>query len=404
VSSTPQSPKEDLIDPKDLIERYSIEELNTFSDDYYRKLLLPEFQLGKPFSMPVDVPQHLVRLGLILENLRAGPGSRILDFGAGTCWISKSLWQMGCDVTAVDVSEEALRLGRRLFEDYPIPMKGNGDWHLKLFDGHRLPLEDNSVDRIICYDTFHHVPNQEVVIKEFYRVLSDGGMIALNEPIGPHSQSEASQKEMRNFKVLENDLLIDELVDQFTSVGFGDPRFKVVPAPKFTMNLAEWKSTSRQKPPKNLNVSISDFAAGCAIMFFEKGKTRYDSRQSDGLSHSISVSETKLSTKINEPVWLTLKIKNAGTAIWLHGTGTKTGIVNIGTQQLDPTSKAFIAEHARFHLDHDIEPGEEIEMTVPIIFRAPGKHMLRLDLVSELVCWFHDIGSKPIYLEATVSE
>jgi|GEM_PF-6667158 len=96
-------------------------------------------------------------------------------------------------------------------------------------------------------------------------------------------------------------------------------------------------------------------------------------------------------------------IKNQGTAVWLHGTGTTTGIVNVGTQELDKNSKSYISEHARFHFDHDIQPGETVEMEVPLIFRETGNKLFRLDLVSELVCWFHDVGSKPIYLNVTVS-
>ena len=175
--------KPDLIDPKKLIEELSIEDFNRYSDEYYKKLPAAEIQMGKPFSMPNHTPQLLVRLGLMLESLRLAPGMKVLDFGAGTCWISKSIWQMGCSVVAVDVSEEALRLGRRLFEEYPIPNKPLASWDTRLFDGIRIPAEDEEIDRVICFDAFHHVPNQNEIIQEFYRVLRNGGTIVFNEPI-----------------------------------------------------------------------------------------------------------------------------------------------------------------------------------------------------------------------------
>lgn len=395
--------KSDYIDPKELIKRYSVEELNSFSDEYYKKLILPEFQLGKPFSMPMEAPQHLVRLGLILEELKLGPGTRVLDFGSGTGWISKALWQMGCDVIGTDVSEEAIRMATRLFEEYPIPMRKNGDWNLKLFNGHRLPLEDASVDKIVCYDTFHHVPNQETVINEFYRVLAEGGAIALNEPIGNHSHSEDSQREMRDYTVLENDLDIDELSDLFLQAGFHSPKLKVVPQAGFSLDLDQWKSMRSGGSEETLNQSITNFTQDAAIIIFQKGVPRRDSRHSEGLAHSITASQTKLNTRVDEPLWLDLKIKNTGQSIWLHGTGTITGIVNVGTQLVEPESNQLIGEHARFHLERDIYPGEEIEMRVPIIFREPGRFRLRLDLVSEIVCWFHQTGSSPIYLDAEVA-
>jgi len=404
MTTTQQEPQQKPIDPKEMIEKFSVEELNHYSNEYYKKLLLPEFQLGKPFSTSVDAAQLLVRLGLILENLRVGPGSRVLDFGAGTCWLTKSLWQMGCHVVGVDVSEEALRLGRSLFEDYPVPLQPSGTWDLKLFDGHILPLEDNSVDRIICYDTFHHVPNPEAVAKEFFRVLADGGVIALNEPLGLHSQTEASQREMLDYNVLENDLHIDELVQLFTESGFGQPRLKVVPSPKFTLNLDEWKSARREESSKNLDIAIANFAQGCGIIFFEKGDSRYDSRQTDGLKHRLKIDQNHLVSKVNTPVWCKIEVENLGNAVWLHGTAAQTGIVNIGTQFVEADSKSYIAEHARFHFERDIQPGEKMEMTVPIMFSQPGQHTIRLDLVSELVCWFHDLGAEPIFITAEITD
>ena len=37
------------------------------------------------------------------------------------------------------------------------------------FDGHRLELDDESVDRVACNDAFHHVPNPGEVLAEFAR-------------------------------------------------------------------------------------------------------------------------------------------------------------------------------------------------------------------------------------------
>jgi len=110
-----------LIDPQNLIQELGVAGLNHFSDETQKRLHDPGIQLGKPFSMISQTPQLLVRLGLMLESLRLTPGIKVLDFGSGPCWISKDLWQMGCSLIATDVSEEDLRLGESLFNDYPIP-------------------------------------------------------------------------------------------------------------------------------------------------------------------------------------------------------------------------------------------------------------------------------------------
>ena len=89
-----------------------------------------------------------------------------------------------------------------------------------VFDGHTIDLPDGSVDWILCFDAFHHVPNPAEVIAEFARVLRPGGMAGFSEPGPHHSQTEQSQAEMRNFKVLENDLVVEDLERYALAAGF----------------------------------------------------------------------------------------------------------------------------------------------------------------------------------------
>jgi ubiquinone/menaquinone biosynthesis C-methylase UbiE len=90
------------------------------------------------------------------------------------------------------------------------------------FDGHKINLPDESVDRIICHDAFHHVPNQKEVISELGRVLKRGGIAGFSEPGRFHSQSPQSQSEMRNFNVLENDIIPTEIFSLAREYGFDD--------------------------------------------------------------------------------------------------------------------------------------------------------------------------------------
>ena len=45
----------------------------------------------------------------------------------------------------------------------------------------KIPIEDNSVDMIFCHQTFHHLVEQELGLKEFYRVLKPGGYLLFAE-------------------------------------------------------------------------------------------------------------------------------------------------------------------------------------------------------------------------------
>ena len=61
---------------------------------------------------------------------------------------------------SVDVSRHALEIGKKLFDYHPIPAGSISEPVFLPFDGYMIDLESESVDRIVCNDGFHHVPNQ----------------------------------------------------------------------------------------------------------------------------------------------------------------------------------------------------------------------------------------------------
>jgi len=46
----------------------------------------------------------------------------------------------------------------------------------------KLPFEDNSVDRVIMVDAFHHIVQQQKAANELWRVLKLGGVLLIEEP------------------------------------------------------------------------------------------------------------------------------------------------------------------------------------------------------------------------------
>jgi ubiquinone/menaquinone biosynthesis C-methylase UbiE len=159
------------INPKDLINALSVEELCATAEDYYRQIHDPTTQMTKPFAF--------------LQ------------------WLSRFLAQMHCYTISVDASLTALEIGKRLFRELPVLGEAIAEPRFVLFNGHTIDVADESIDRIVCFDTFHHVPNQTQVLREFFRVLKWGGVAGFSEPGRGHSQSPQSQYEMRNYRVLE---------------------------------------------------------------------------------------------------------------------------------------------------------------------------------------------------------
>ncbi len=56
---------------------------------------------------------------------------------------------------------------------------------LKQGDAEHLPYEDNSFDVIICTHSFHHYPNPDKALSEFYRCLKKGGKLCIVENYRP---------------------------------------------------------------------------------------------------------------------------------------------------------------------------------------------------------------------------
>lgn len=46
-----------------------------------------------------------------------------------------------------------------------------------------IPAADNTFDLVVCFSTWHHIPNVSFMISEFTRVLKNGGILFIREPI-----------------------------------------------------------------------------------------------------------------------------------------------------------------------------------------------------------------------------
>jgi 2-polyprenyl-3-methyl-5-hydroxy-6-metoxy-1,4-benzoquinol methylase len=328
--------------PQLLVQR-GIEALNTSADDYYQRMSYPNPVIAKPFSDIKEAPTLLICLGKLLEGLHLSKGMTVMDFGAGVCWLSRCIAQMQCQPIAVDVSSTALVMGQRLFQDYPPIFSVIVPKFLHL-DGHRLSLENNSIDRIICFDAFHHVPNRTDIMQEFYRVLCDGGIAGFSEPFGKHSENSQSQAEMRNYGVLEDDINLSELERDAKRIGF-----------KF--------SKSDQ-----------------GIFFLQKGTYKLDSRSSEGLACKI------------ERIHGRIRVTNTGSAKWLCNPPLGLGKVQIGAHSFN-NGKLINYDAYRQPLERDVLSRESFEARIDL---PPGEYVV--DMVSEGVAWFENCGSGTLSL------
>ncbi len=386
-----KSHMENEIDPRQIIKDLTVEELCTTADLRYKAIEDPCYLIGRPFSDPVAAPSYLFRLGLLFNGLYLGKTMSVLDFGAGSCWLSRWVNQMQCTTISVDCSSTALEIGKRLFKDYPII----GDYissppQFLQFDGHNLSMESESVDRIICFDTFHHVPNQEEVLREMYRVLKPGGLIGFSEPGREHSCSPESQMEMRYFNVLENNICLEEIWQIAKEIGFSEMRIKS--ALDCDIDIVDYKKVISNNIPKKICKALSTQTKNGPVFFLIKGNFMPDSRCVFGLMHHMEL----IDFKPGNPAKIALQIKNTGPTKWLHENIRDIGVVKLGVHLYDG-NKLLKEGFYRMCLGKDILPGETIRINAEIPMSTPGR--LALDLVSEQVTWFERVGSKPIYID-----
>jgi SAM-dependent methyltransferase len=402
VSTAPNpNATEAPIRPADIIARYSVEELIETADEYYRGIADPTAIMSRPFAYLHEAPVMLQNLGALLAGLQLGKTMTVLEFGAGTCWLSRCLLQLDCLPICCDVSGAALDIGRRLFAEHPTIGPTPFAPLFLPFDGHRIELDDQSVDRIVCFDAFHHVPNVNDVIGEFGRVLRDGGIAGFSEPGRDHSRSAQAQYEMRDHRVLENDIHLRAIFEAAREAGFTQLTARVSNDLEVTLDHYEAITEGRGDDVRRaIWNNTSDTMRRRTVFFLHKGDMRRDSRSHVGLAHAMRARRADHAVAPGGPLTVDLHIDNTGKATWLSTNICESGIVRVGTHLYDRHAQLIATDHSRHDLPHAVEPGQSIDMTIEIPLPSDGDFVVGIDLVAEGVIWFEYVGSKPLMLQA----
>ncbi|MEU3271439.1 methyltransferase domain-containing protein [Saccharomonospora sp. NPDC006951] len=383
------------IDVAELIETVTVEELSERAEGYFRAVEDPGVLLTKPFKDIAETPDLLVTFGQVLRALRPLPGMTVLDFGAGTCWTSRFLTQLGCKVIALDVSPTALELGKQLYEKVPV-LGDQPSPEFLVFDGYRIDLPDAAVDRILSYDAFHHVPNPGHVIGEMARVLRPGGIAAFAEPGPRHSHQPQSQYEMRNFGVIENDVIIEDIWATAHRSGFAELRLCLLDSSPRWVDLDTFDDVVEGRDDEATFAAPTRAAIADRRMFWlrKEGAEMSDSREADGLVGELSMTDVRVSTSDETSVVEgTCRVRNPGPRHWLPS-DAEFGPVLLGVRVhlRDQT----VRDLTRIALPGEgISPGEEAEFPVRVEVPAQGEGAVAVefDLVSEWVTWFGVNGS-----------
>jgi SAM-dependent methyltransferase len=399
---------EDQVDVRDLLSRYTVDELTEAADGYYRTN--PEaidYFFAKPATNVDEASEILACFAQVLAGVRPLAGMRVLDFGAGTGWSSRFLTQLGCEVVVCDVSPTALDVARQLFQRQPVAGVKPEPTFLR-FDGHHIDLPDESIDRIFCIDAFHHVPNPADVLREFGRVLRGGGIAGFQEPGPNHSKFPQSQYEMKNYTVIENDIRMRDIAKWAELAGFNGVELAIFTSEPFHTTIEQYEDyLGHGSTVERHYVHQRSFVADRRIFFLSKGGAlASDSRNRGGLRADLVVTPTALVVASGEAAMVEVVARNIGGSVWLPSDAPH-GPVLLGAHLYDAEDQLLVRDHARYPLPSvdgvGVAPGEQVTMNVDLAVPSePGTYKIELDLVAELIGWFSSIDSVPVSVHITV--
>jgi SAM-dependent methyltransferase len=234
--------------------------------------------LCEPFINGRNTGRLLHDLGTMLSLLNPKMLSLpILDFGAGSCWITEMVARMGHRVTAFDIHTDLQgcidgRVEADTRIDRALISHATGD-------GHAMPFGDGEFGHTLCYDTLHHMHDYDKVFLEFARVLKPGGRAIFVEPGSKHSTSQGTIEFLKlkshDPTWIERDVVLEEINQCATTAGFQELMITPAQHPNalMTFPMHAWSEYRNGNP--ELRSAVADRLASTnyedrVIFYFDK--------------------------------------------------------------------------------------------------------------------------------------
>ena len=106
-------------------------------------------------------------------------GSSWLDAGCGTGTLSRWLAERGCDVLGVDAASSMIEAAAQLAQKSPHADKLK---FARVDNVSRLPLENATLDGVLCSSVLEYVDDPLACLAELARVLKKGGLLLASVP------------------------------------------------------------------------------------------------------------------------------------------------------------------------------------------------------------------------------
>lgn len=164
-------------------------------------------KLAKDFEKKNPGMKNIYQAICSLTNFKYS--DNIIDVGGGTGSLAQFFVDKVKSITVIDPSNKMLKECKKHYGVYCVPGMGED-----------LPIADNSADKIILVDSFHHIHNQKTAILEIKRILKQNGQVLIVE-YNPLTYAGRQIMEGENFLKLGSTFYEpDDLANLFKSFNF----------------------------------------------------------------------------------------------------------------------------------------------------------------------------------------
>jgi 2-polyprenyl-3-methyl-5-hydroxy-6-metoxy-1,4-benzoquinol methylase/glycosyltransferase involved in cell wall biosynthesis len=356
-------------------------------------------------GMDEETHRHFCDFANIAATLSLPAGSRILDVGCGSGWLSEYFARLGYDVKGIDISPDLIEMSHERVRRVPYDVDHETTMRCSfaVHDVESGPLLEK-FDAIICYDSLHHFEDENAVMKNLSAMLHVGGVLFVLEgerpPVGSETEEELLGV-MTHYGTLESPFDYAHLRRILDENGF------VVIGDYASVNgLFERETIVDDRLPLK-DVALNYHYLSCKkVAENARASSVADSRRPGLLRARIGVLEsTRLALEPGEQLELELEIENEGDTLWLAGRETRMGVVMPAVRIFDEQGSLVREFHGQPPLPRAVAPGESVKIRINhAVPHRVGRYTMKIDLVDQHICWFEAVGSKALVVEFEVKD
>ena len=129
---------------------------------------------GERYTSGIEGPIQREHYHRYLFALRYCVDKSVLDVASGEGYGSFLLEQVARNVIGVDIDQKAVDFANKNYMSERVSYRRG--------DAAKLPIEDQSVDVVVSFETIEHFADQADFIAEIDRVLRPGGLVIMSSP------------------------------------------------------------------------------------------------------------------------------------------------------------------------------------------------------------------------------